>query len=82
MQLLLSKNMVSTSLRSEVKATLKAWSPGIVEACSRASFEAAMGNLRGNEKVTFERVCEIAAVVLTSKKEVRLVQAQSRGGGG
>ncbi|CAB1106295.1 unnamed protein product [Ectocarpus sp. CCAP 1310/34] len=54
----------SPVLAREVKATLKAWSPGVVEACSRADFSAAMGNLTSRETVSFQRVCEIAAAVL------------------
>ena len=57
--------------RSEVKATLKKWSPGIVEACSRANFVAAMGGLRDGDRLTFERVCEVAAAVLSFGDEVR-----------
>ena len=49
-----------------MKATLKAWAPGVVEACSRADFSAAMRGLGGGERVSFERVCEIAAAVLES----------------
>lgn len=49
-----------------MKATLKAWSPGVVEACSRADFSAAMGDLTSRETVSFQRVCEIAAAVLVA----------------
>ncbi|CBN73996.1 hypothetical protein Esi_0009_0188 [Ectocarpus siliculosus] len=54
----------SPVLAREVKATLKAWSPGVMEACSRADFSAAMGDLTSRETVSFQRVCEIAAAVL------------------
>ncbi|CAM9177663.1 unnamed protein product, partial [Ectocarpus fasciculatus] len=54
----------SPVLAREVKATLKAWSPGVVEACSRADFSAAMGGLTSRKTVSFQRVCEIAAAVL------------------
>lgn len=50
----------------QVKAILKAWAPGVVEACSRADFSAAMGGIGGGERVSFERVCAIAAAVLGS----------------
>lgn len=56
-----------------MKATLKKWSPGIVEACSRANFVAAMGGLRDDDRVTFERVCKVAAAVLAFGTEVRAV---------
>lgn len=50
----------------KVKAILRAWAPGVVEACSRADFSVAMGGLGGGEKVSFQRICEIAAAVLES----------------
>lgn len=53
-------------LSRQVKAILKTWEPGVVKACSRANFSAAMGGLGGGEKVSFPRVCEIAAAVLGS----------------
>ena len=53
-----------------MKATLKKWWPGVVEACSRANFEAAMGGVRDGDRVTFERVCEVAAAVLAHGDKV------------
>lgn len=50
----------------QVKAILKTWAPGVVEACSRADFTAAMGGLDGGERVSLQRVCEVAAAVLGS----------------
>lgn len=49
-----------------MKAILKTWAPGVVEACSRADFAAAMAGLGTGERVSFQRVCEIAAAVLGS----------------
>lgn len=51
---------------------LKAWLPGVVEACARADFADAMGDLRGGDRVTFEHVCEVAAALLASKDKVRI----------
>eukprot|EP00752_Nemacystus_decipiens_P008616 g7695.t1 len=72
----------SPILAREVKAILKTWAPGVVEACSRADFSAAMGDLGGGERVSFLRVCEIAAAVLGSTGGVsaRLSEGQAVGG--
>lgn len=60
------RRTISSRLFSQVKAILKTWAPGVVEACNRADFYAAMGGLSGGERVSFQRVCEIAAAVLES----------------
>eukprot|EP00903_Cladosiphon_okamuranus_P010537 g9967.t1 len=60
------RHKTSPVLAREVKAVLKTWAPGVLEACSRADFSAAMGGLGGGERVSFQRVCEIAAAVLAS----------------
>ncbi|CAM9258655.1 unnamed protein product [Ectocarpus sp. 4 AP-2014] len=69
----------SPVLAREVKATLKAWSPGVVEACSRADFSAAMGDLTSRETVSFQRVCEIAAAVLEATGRVATRRAAGQG---
>lgn len=60
----------SARVLSEVKAILKTWAPGVVEACSSEQFGLAMQGLKHEEKATFERVCQIAAVVSMLAQEV------------
>lgn len=54
-----------------MKAIIKEWSPGLVEAFSLVDLESTMNGLRGDERVSFEVVCEIAAAITACNAAVR-----------